>query len=278
MMGNIMVSTAPLPINTNTATYQNATNGMLNTEALAVYNAVTQTHDLVTDPDQNVLVTLNYNPTRGVLADGIESGFDKLATQTGNTAFSTSVAIETGVFQNEVMLARGNEGANFANHSQGNLLSYSGLMAVGVDPDIVFGPKKSPNFTFSMYGSPVNANDFGTYLRLHKMQLASSSVNNDDFVGQVLGGNFGLYVAGKEGNTFLRVESASLTGGMVYQLTKALPLEQTSSPANGSSSVIDLFRLFGVGGNSTHSNYSCVGKCGAENPAPNSTDTNLGNK
>lgn len=276
-MGNLMVSTAPLTIDATTSTYQNATNGMLNTESLAVYNAVTQTHDLVTDPSQNVLVTLNYNPTRGVLADGIESGFDKLATQTGNSLFSTSVARETGDFQNEVMLARGSEGANFANHSQGNLLSYSGLIAVGVDPNIIFGddPNKR-NFSFSMYGSPVNAKNFDAYLKLHKIQLVTSSVNNDDFVGQVLGGNYGLYVAGQEGKTFVRVESASPTGGMAYQLTTAIPLEQTSNPVNGNSSFTDLFRLFGT--SSTHSNYGCVSKCGAYNPVLNTTPINSGNK
>ena len=70
-----MVSTNPVAIAAGTATYQNSTNGMLNSPALASYNAVTQTHDLLGNPDQSILVTLNYNPSQW-LADLFESAQD----------------------------------------------------------------------------------------------------------------------------------------------------------------------------------------------------------
>src|SRR5690554_1752567 len=160
-LANVMVSTNPIAIAAGTATYQNSTNGMLNTPALAMYNAMTQTHDLTGNPGQSMLVTLNYNPTRGVFADGLESLQDKVAIRSGQSWMATNVAVDTGIFANQVMLARGNEQANFANHSQGNLLNFSGLLAVGLDQSIVFGPGYDPNFTWNMFGSPVNAKEIG---------------------------------------------------------------------------------------------------------------------
>lgn len=263
---DVVVSNNPIAIAAGTATYQNSTNGMLNTPALAMYNAVTQTHDMVSDPSQSVLVTLNYNPTRGVIADGLESFQDKLAIDLGQNWMATNVAVDTGIFVNQVMLARGDEQANFANHSQGNLLNFSGLLAVGLDEAIEFGPEGDRNFTWNMFGSPANAKEFDGYLYDKNMLLSSSSVNDGDFVGQTLGGNYGLFVAGKEGTQFLRVESISADAGVRYQLSNAVTLEQTKeSNSSGSvSPILDLLRLFGLGGDSTHSNYSCVVNCGAE--------------
>ena len=262
---DVVVSSDPIAIEAGIATYQNSTNGMLNTPALAMYNAVTQTHDMINDPSQSVLVTLNYNPTRGGIADGLESLQDKLAIGFGQKWMATNVAIDTGIFVNQVMLARGNEQANFANHSQGNLLNFSGLLAVGLDKAINFGPKNE-NFNWNMFGSPVNAIEFNYYLKDKKMVLSSSSVNDGDFVGQRLGGNYGLFVAGKENTQFLRVESISADVGVRYQLSKAVTLEQNneSNSSGYISPVLDLIRLFNPVGESTHSNYSCVVNCGAE--------------
>jgi filamentous hemagglutinin len=262
-MANVVVSTNPIAIAAGTATYQNSTNGMLNTPALAMYNAVTQTHDLVSDLGQSILVTLNYNPTRGFLADGLESGQDKMAIWSGQSWMATNVAVDTAIFANQVMLARGNEWANFANHSQGNLLNFSGMLAVGLDKDIVFGPPDRPNFTWNMFGSPVNAVAFNTYLRDNDMLLTSSSVNSGDFVGQTLGGNYGLYVHDKEGQTFNVVRNYSATSNaLVTKPVTAVTLEQTQNQ-NGAG---NLLKLFARDGSSPHSNYSCVTRCGAEPP------------
>src|SRR5690554_4538395 len=176
-LANVMVSTNPIAIAAGTATYQNSTNGMLNTPALAMYNAMTQTHDLAGNPSQSMLVTLNYNPTRGVLADGLESLQDKVAIRSGQSWMATNVAVDTGIFANQVMLARGDNRANFANHSQGGLLNYAGLLAVGVDKGIDLSSDDRPNFTWNLFGSPVNAESFNDYLDEKDMRLTSSSVN-----------------------------------------------------------------------------------------------------
>jgi len=195
----MVVSSNPVAIAAGTATYQNSTNGMLNTPALAMYNAVTQTHNMIEDPSQQVLVTLNYNPTRGFLADGLESLQDKVSIGAGQSWMATNVAVDTGIFANQVMLARGNEKANFANHSQGNLLNFSGLLAVGLADGLELGEDDDRNFTWNMFGSPLNAINFDQYLGDNKMWLTSSSVNDGDFVGQFIGNNHGLYVREKKG-------------------------------------------------------------------------------
>jgi filamentous hemagglutinin family protein len=264
-MKNVVVSTNPIAIAAGTATYQNATNGMLNTPALALYNAVTQTHDMINDSAQQVLVTLNYNPTRGVIADGLESLQDKLAIDWKQEWMATDVAVDTGIFANQVMLARGNEQANFANHSQGNLLNLSGLLAVGVDKRIIFGPKDDRSFTWNMFGSPVNAKAFNVYLKDNKMELSSSSVNDGDFVGQGLGGNYGLFVAGQDGKVFSTVHHLPEDGNdFEIRQVSAITLDKAQKPSDGQSPSGSIFALFGQGQPSPHSNYSCVVRCGVK--------------
>jgi hypothetical protein len=143
---------------------------------------------------------------------------------------ATNVAVDTGIFANQVMLARGNEWANFANHSQENLLSFSGLLAVGLDKNIVFGPPDRPNFTWNMFGSPVNAMAFDAYLRDNDMRLTSSSVNSGDFVGQYLGGNHGLYVHDREGQRFDVVRQYSQgSNALITRSVMAVTIDQTQS-------------------------------------------------
>jgi filamentous hemagglutinin family protein len=264
-MKNVVVSTNPIAIAAGTATYQNATNGMLNTPALALYNAVTQTHDMINDSAQQVLVTLNYNPTRGVIADGLESLQDKLAIDWKQEWMATDVAVDTGIFANQVMLARGNEQANFANHSQGNLLNFSGLLAVGVNNGIVLGPNGDENFTWNMFGSPVSTDKFDSYLKTKGMTLSSSSVNDGDFVGQGLGGNYGLFVAGQDGKVFSTVHHLPEDGNdFEIRQVSAITLDKAQKPSDGQSPSGSIFALFGQGQPSPHSNYSCVVRCGVK--------------
>ncbi|MTT52521.1 filamentous hemagglutinin N-terminal domain-containing protein [Alcanivorax sp. VBW004] len=261
-LAGTMVSTNPLAIAAGTATYQNSTNGMLNTPALASYNAVTQTHDLLNNPEQPVLVTLNYNPSRGVLADLFESAQDTLSIKLGQSWMATNVAVDTGIFANQVMLARGDDHANLANHSQGNLLNYSGLLAVGLSEDIAFGTAGNPNFTWNMFGSPVNLKDFNTYLHSNSMLLTSSSVNSGDFVGQGLGGNHGLYVYGSHGQSVSVVDHFdATTNSLVTMEVPAVPFHSATQNQPGWGNPLELFS-----GSSPHSNYSCVTRCGAKAP------------
>ncbi|MDO8267345.1 MAG: hemagglutinin repeat-containing protein [Moraxellaceae bacterium] len=267
---HLMVTTVDIDISKSTATYQNTTNGMLNSEALALYNGLMQTHDMINgSPDQEILFTLNYNPTRDVISDGLESTIDKLSIYFKAPEFATSVAKETGIYINDVMLARGDERANFANHSQGNLLNYSGMLAIGFNPDIEFMNGKENNFTINMFGSPVNAVDFNGFLEKKGILLYSSSVNSGDFVGQTLGGNYGLYVYQGEGTVFNNITNIDENGTSFIKRITATSMDVTQDAVvgrQGQTSVIeDLMRLFRV--DSTHSNYNCVGIVCGVNPS-----------
>lgn len=200
-LGNLYVSKEPVTIDVTTASYQNFTNGMMNNEADAIKNGISQTH---LAGDTNINLTINYNPTHGLLGDGLESAIDKFGGTTG-------MAEQTGEFIRDVTTARGTSGSNFAAHSQGNLLTNSGVNYINskgsygnggfkdktyfLDPNI---DKNDPRYkagipTFAGYGSPVNtttmketlqgANNEGPF------KFIGNYTNENDFVGEVLGGN-----------------------------------------------------------------------------------------
>ncbi|MBB1270200.1 hemagglutinin repeat-containing protein [Shewanella sp. SR44-3] len=116
---NLYVTIEPVVINKGSATLQNSTNGMLNQEADGLLSALGQTHNKDKVGYGSVLLSLNYNPTRGGINDGLESMIDYFGGTTG-------MAKDTGEFLRTVTTARGSEGSNFANHSQGNLLTLQG--------------------------------------------------------------------------------------------------------------------------------------------------------
>jgi filamentous hemagglutinin len=205
-LDNKLVSREPVVINKGTATFQNFTNGMMNTLAEAVVNGGEQTSSDV--------FTLNYNPRHGFLADILEIGTDKMGiTVTGalkpvsaytgiDFGFSSGVAQGTGEFMLQVMQMRGDAGANFAAHSQGNILTQAGLLGVslqGVDlthAGTINGVDgKLPNFSVSSYGSPVNNMDMSDTLRSMGVLYSTSVANPGDFVAKFLGGNTGTYRA-----------------------------------------------------------------------------------
>ena len=180
------ISKNSVVITEENATFQRQTNGMNNTLGQAIANAYTQT-------GKPTEFTLNYNPTYGILADLLECGVDKLGGTTG-------MAKQTGLFNEEVKTARGKDGSNTALHSQGNLLAKSGakyiaeLQKTGVMPssgDAESTTGQRPH-TASAYGSPVNAIDLQRALKKAGMTLAATITNEDDFVGEGLGGNKGL--------------------------------------------------------------------------------------
>jgi len=158
--GNLYVSKEPITIDASNASYQNFTNGMMNNEADAIKNGISQTH---TKDDTNINLTVNYNPTHGLLGDGLESAIDKFGGTTG-------MAEQTGEFIRDVTTSRGTLGSNFAAHSQGNLLTNSGVNYINSKGSYEDGgfmdreyfideTRKDKEFgipTFAGYGSPVN--------------------------------------------------------------------------------------------------------------------------
>jgi filamentous hemagglutinin len=201
--GELFVSVEPVNIDKSNSTYQNFTNGIMNNAADAIKNGVSQTH---TKDDTNINLTVNYNPTHGLLGDGLESAVDKFGGTTG-------MAEQTGEFIKEVTTSRGNSGSNFAAHSQGNLLTNSGVNYINslgsyenggfkdktyfLDPNI---DKNDPRYkdgllTFAGYGSPVNTTTMKETLQGANNEgpfdFIGNYTNENDFVGEVLGGNKG---------------------------------------------------------------------------------------
>ena len=140
------------------------------------------------------------------------------------------MAKQTGLFNEEVKTARGKDGSNTALHSQGTLLAKSGakyiaeLQKTGVMPS--YGDAESSSgqrpHTASAYGSPVNVVDLQRALKKAGIKLSATFTNEDDFVGEGLGGNKGL---------------------------------------DGQASIIDRFNFFNffklMTSSSPHSNYEC---------------------
>ncbi|QOY55603.1 hypothetical protein HUE87_05075 [Candidatus Sulfurimonas marisnigri] len=202
LRSDLYVSKVPIKVDKNSATYQNATNGMMNTEADAIKNAINQTHKKADDIDKTVNLTLNYNPTHGLLGDGLESLVDKVGGTTG-------MAEQTGEFIRDVTTARGKDGSNFAAHSQANILTKSGIEYINEisinNPALGFlsrdyymdttkATKKEQEAgipTFKGYGSPINTEDMDGVIGEYglKYNYKGMTTNSHDFVGEVLGGN-----------------------------------------------------------------------------------------
>ncbi|WP_240800860.1 hemagglutinin repeat-containing protein [Vibrio sp. Hep-1b-8] len=204
---NLLISKAPVKVTEGSSTFQNGTNGMMNSEGDAIKNVLSQTHNYDKDSAGygSVLLNVNYNPTHGFLGDGIESFVDKVGGTTG-------MAKQTGEFIRDTTTAQGSNGANFANHSQGNLLTKRGLEYITGKDSYDQGGFKGPTYfdnglndkgipTFAGYGSPVNTEDMRQVVKDAKFGFRGNYTNKGDFVGENLGKNVGDN--GNRGNTVL---------------------------------------------------------------------------
>ena len=188
----LYVSIDPVTIDEANATYQNFVNGMLNSEGDAIKNGIDQTGATT--------VTISYNPTHGFFGDLLESGVDKF------TPIHTGIAQQTGDFIYDVTHARGQDGSNFAAHSQGNLLIQSGIEdrlddGGGFDVPEYFldvgamsqeEKDESGIPSFASFGSPVNTEDMKeTIVQGANFIYSGAYTHENDFVGETLGGNRG---------------------------------------------------------------------------------------
>jgi filamentous hemagglutinin len=203
---NLLLSETP-----SQSTFQNFTNGMANSEGEAIMNGLTQTHSKEQIEEGNINYTVNYNPTRGVVADTLlESSQEKINEFTQDNLGikflpTTATAKDTGNFIKETIKDRGNKGSNFAAHSQGNQHTKAGIENVQsnggfgvskkdfqrIDPN---NPtKKEDNKpTYTGFGSPVNTKAMEETLQNAEIfDYKGMHTNKDDAVGEVLGGNKG---------------------------------------------------------------------------------------
>ena len=177
-------------------------------------------------------IVINQNPTHGFFGDALESGVDKAGLGT------TGIAKQTGAFINDVTTARAKEGSNFAAHSQGNLLTKSGIeyqkehggfmdRSYFIDITLPDSQQDRGVPTFAGYGSPVNTNDMDDVIGVHGINYNYKGMytKKNDAVGEFLGNN--------KGNN---------------QVNPNRSLLETAKNAG---------LLFDLGGESPHSTYDC---------------------
>lgn len=206
-VAGLYISKDPVVITKDSATYQNGGNGIMNNEGLATFNVLEQTGMIgqyQNDKNKEVEATVFYNPTRGIVADLLESAVD-------NTGFGTTgIAKQAGEFVRDVMTARGVEGSNFTQHSQDNIIVYNGIQWVSSSDNTgaKFMPKeyfytgkidadgnKIYNVpTFVSFGSPVSGKEMGDLIGKDGLGYTymGAFTKPGDFVGEGLGGNSGV--------------------------------------------------------------------------------------
>jgi filamentous hemagglutinin len=201
--GALYISKQPVTVSVDTATYQNATNGMMNDEADAILGALQRTKS---GADGNTLneINVNYNPTHGILGDAFESGVDKFGLGT------TGIAKQTGEFKRETTTARGTDGSNFTNHSQAALLDAAGTEYINrlAEKDTSLGFKDRDYFidnsldtrekqkrgipTTGNYGAAQNndsAKDIIEGMDRDKFKLIGTATHTGDMVSEWIGQN-----------------------------------------------------------------------------------------
>ncbi|MDD2651902.1 MAG: hypothetical protein PHX44_02480 [Sulfurimonas sp.] len=206
----LYISKEPVTITKENATYQNGGNGIMNDKGLAIINVLEQTGMIgqyQTDKTKPVEATVFYNPSRGIVADLLESAVDTV----GGT---TSIAKQYGEFNVDVTTARGTAGVNITNHSQSNLLLKSGINYINSSDNTgaKFMPQEyfytgkvdangKPIYelpTYVSFGSPVNGNELKMAIEGTKNNpglgytYKGAFTKPDDFVGEGLGGNRGV--------------------------------------------------------------------------------------
>lgn len=221
------------------------TNGMFNSIETATYNQQTQ--------QGRADSILNYNQQHGIIGDLLESAQDALAVNTGLSALGTGGARQTGeVIDQIATITNGN--LTVGAHSQGTLMSQVGMEKNKEHLQELVQGNKDSKFLVGYAGSPVNhtiAEELITDIYGGKQAINDrfkndegisnvfrSQVNPEDAVGSVLG----YQSAG--------INNSENLGNNVWESFLATP------------------RLFGIGGDSSHSYYPCVIGCGNENYTP----------
>lgn len=221
------------------------TNGMFNPINTAAYNQQTQ--------QGNADGILNYNQQHGIIGDLLESAQDALAVNTGLSVLGTGSARQTGeVIDQMATITQGD--LTVGAHSQGTLMTQVGMEKNKEHlRELVQGNKES-KFLVGYAGSPVNyqiseelvSEIYGGEKAINDRfdnekgisNVFRSQVNPEDAVGSFLG----WQSAG--------INNSENLGNNVWESFLATP------------------RLFGIGGDSSHSYYPCVIGCGNENYTP----------
>lgn len=182
----------------------------MNNEGLATFNVLEQTgmlNQFASSPNTPVEATVFYNPTRGMVADLLESAVDTMGGTTG-------IAKQAGEFERDVTTARGIEGSNFTNHSQFNALTKSGIKYINSSDNTEAKFQNKEYFytgkvdadnekvynlpTFVSFGSPVSGETMRDLISADPKKdglgytYMGAFTKPNDFIGEGLGGNSGV--------------------------------------------------------------------------------------
>ncbi|MCW8895948.1 MAG: adhesin, partial [Sulfurimonas sp.] len=201
----LYISKEPVIITKENATYQNGGNGIMNDKGLAIFNVLEQTgmigqYNTEATKEKPVEATVFYNPSRGIVADLLESAVETLGGTTG-------IDKQYGEFNVDVTTARGTAGSNFTNHSQSNLLLKSGINYINSSENTgaKFMPQeyfikdngdKSGIPTYVSFGSPVSGKELDRLVGVNESgglgyTYKGAFTKPNDGVGEILGGNNG---------------------------------------------------------------------------------------
>lgn len=221
------------------------TNGMFNSIDTATYNQQTQ--------QGKADGILNYNQQHGIIGDLLESAQDAIAVNFGVSALGTGGARQTGeVIDQMETITSGN--LTVGAHSQGTLMSQVGMEQNKEHLQELVQGNKDSKFLVGYAGSPVNHNlaeELITDIYGGK-QAINDRFKNDEGISNA----FRSQVNPQDAvGSFLGWQSAGINnsenlGNNVWESFLAIP------------------RLFGIGGDSSHSYYPCVIGCGNENYTP----------
>ena len=207
LVQGLYISKEPVVITKDNATYQNGGNGIMNTAGLATFNVLEQTGMIgqyQTDKTKPVEATVFYNPSRGFLADGLETVVDKVGGTTG-------IAKQYGEFAVDVTTSRGSSGVNLTQHSQNNIILKSAITYIN-SADYL-GAKFMPAEYFATgkidddKNAVLNTPSFVSFGSAEPRKVLEDLIsnpdtglgytykgaftNNGDYVGEGLGGNSG---------------------------------------------------------------------------------------
>lgn len=220
------------------------TNGMFNSIETATYNQQTQ--------QGNADGILNYNQQHGIIGDLLESAQDAIAVNFGVSALGTGGARQSGELIDQMAtITRGN--LTVGAHSQGTLMSQVGMEQNKEHLQELVQGNKDSKFLVGYAGSPVNHNIAEELVMdIYGGEEGIKSHIKDGTIGDVFRSNVSPQDAV---GSFLGWQSAGINnsenlGNNVWESFLATP------------------RLFGIGGDSSHSYYPCVIGCGNENYTP----------
>ncbi|MDC0598435.1 hemagglutinin repeat-containing protein [Gammaproteobacteria bacterium] len=249
-----MVSIAPVKITEENATYQNTINGLNNTLTEAIVNGMQQA--------DATLLTQHYNPSHGMLGDLLESGIDVGF----GKFFSTGISRQTGESLEDAVISNGAEGTNIVPHSQAGIIVYSGLNYVGKEGFMGFDIDEfGERVTIFANGSAVSNTRMQNITEDVGITFSGSNVHEGDAVGEVVGGNQGLYLSSENTNIPLGLSERInrlfdfklVFTGDKYEITDAAGntlYDENGEPLNKVS---------------PHSTYLCIINCGNESPWEN---------